>query len=231
MKDREDVLKKAVDDCFREMYAKAQPSADFDQLVQDAKDGKIGRDDCVYERYYLSSEEFKYIVDKYVDMYRIRSEWQDDVDVVLDFLENGGTDEVRNDDTGDKEYVRIPGLKDELYNIIGDSDLADKVYGSVIGKINKCKRYYRFNAEESAFRFSTAFGPSPTCNMKTVKDYWKNEKGIDVEIEERNPLTFWERDEYGDEFESVMKDEYGENWKDELDRQWKDEKEKKKWCT
>lgn len=227
MKNREDILKKAVDDCFREMYAKAQPSADFDQLVQDAKDGKIGKDECVYERYYLSSEEFKYIVDKYVDMYRIRSEWQDDVDVVLDFLENGGTDEVRNDDTGDKEYVRIPGLKDELYNIIGDSGLADKVYDSVIGKINKCKRYYRFNAEESAFRFSTAFGPSPTCNMKTVKDYWKNEKGIDVEIEERNPLTFWERDEYGDEFESVMKDEYGENWKDELDRQWKDEKDRK----
>ena len=227
MKDREDILKKAVDDCFREMYAKAQPSADFDQLVQDAKDGKISKDECVYEHHYLSSEEFKYIVDKYVDMYRIRSEWQDDVDVVLDFLKNGGTDEVRNDDNGDREYVKIPGLKEDLYNIIGDSDLADKVYDSVIGKINKCKRYYRFNAEESAFRFSTAFGPSPTCNMETVKNYWKNEKGIDVEIEERNPLTFWERDEYGDEFEDVMEDEYGENWRDELDRQWKEEKNKR----
>ena len=60
MIDREKILEKAIEDCYREMYAKAQPSADWDKLVQDYNDGKIDekKDGAVFNRHYLSSDEF-----------------------------------------------------------------------------------------------------------------------------------------------------------------------------
>lgn len=222
MLDREEILSKAITDCFREMYAKAQPSADWDQLVQDAKDGKIKKEERVYDRYYLSSDEFRYITDKYMDAYRIRSEWKEDVDVVLEFLKNGAPDYVYNSETKEKEFVRILGLREELGQFIEDSELLDKVYEAVMDKIKKCQTYYRFDGDERSFRFSTALGASPTSNMETVKKYWKEKDGIDLEIEERNPLTFWEKDEYGEEFENIMEEEYGEDWKEQLDKEWKE---------
>ena len=85
----------------------------------------------------------------------------------------------------------------------------------------KVKEFYRFNREENSFSTSIALGASPTSNPESVKEYWKSQ-GIDIEIEERNPLLFWERDYYGDEFEEVMEDEYGEDWKEQFDKQWKD---------
>ena len=57
MLDRDQVIRKAYTECMAEMYAKAQPSADYYQLLEDAKNGKIGKDEKVYERYYLSYEE------------------------------------------------------------------------------------------------------------------------------------------------------------------------------
>ena len=52
MLDRQNVLEKAVEDCFREMYAKAQPMADWDNIVEEYKSGKIGKDEPVYNRHY-----------------------------------------------------------------------------------------------------------------------------------------------------------------------------------
>ena len=68
-------------------------------------------------------------------------------------------------------------------------------------------------------------GASPNSNSKAVVEYWKS-KGIDIVIEERNPLLFYEQDYYGDEFEEEMIDEYGENWKEIRDKEWKLQKEK-----
>ena len=60
MLDRDEIIGRAYDDCMSEMYAKAQPSADFKQLVEDVKSGKIidSNENPVYNRYYLSYEEF-----------------------------------------------------------------------------------------------------------------------------------------------------------------------------
>ena len=69
-----------------EMYAKAQPSADYYQLLEDAKNGKIGKDERVYERYYLSHEEFKHILGKYKDAYNIKSHWEDDIEVLERYI-------------------------------------------------------------------------------------------------------------------------------------------------
>ena len=173
-------MSKALHDCYCEMYAKSTPSGDWAQMVQDAQDGKIAKDEKVYERHYLSEEDYKEIVDKYLDAYRVKSEWRDDVGVVEDFLANGGSEEVYDDETNQKEYVKIPTLKEDLSKIV-DEGLVDEVYDCVMRKIDKCKNHYRFNSEESAFRFEVALGPSPTSNKQTVIDYWK-EKGIDVEL-------------------------------------------------
>ena len=43
----------------------------------------------------------------------------------------------------------------------------------------------------------------------------------------RNPLLFWDRDYYGDDFEEVMKDAYGKDWEKYWDDKWKKELEEK----
>ena len=55
------ILEQAVLECLTEMYAKAQPSADFNELMKLYK----GTNKPFYQWYYLSEEEFKYILNKY----------------------------------------------------------------------------------------------------------------------------------------------------------------------
>ena len=54
---RSSVIEQAVLECLTEMYAKAQPSADFNKLMYTYK----GTNVPFFEWYYLSFEEFKYI--------------------------------------------------------------------------------------------------------------------------------------------------------------------------
>ena len=94
--------------------------------------------------------------------------------------------------------------------------------------INDIKDFYRFDRKESDFSVAVALGASPTGNAETVKKWWKENYGKDIEIVERNPYLLWEMDEYGDEFEDVMIDEYGENWKEITDKEWKEKEAKEK---
>ena len=57
---RKEILEQAVHDCYKEMYAKAQPSIDWDQIVQEFKEGKRDKDERVYEQHYLSQDEYIY---------------------------------------------------------------------------------------------------------------------------------------------------------------------------
>ena len=41
MLDRDTVIKRAIDECYAELYMNAQPKVDFKQLVEDAKAGII----------------------------------------------------------------------------------------------------------------------------------------------------------------------------------------------
>jgi hypothetical protein len=47
-------------------------------------------------------------------------------------------------------------------------------------------------------------------SKERVIQYWK-EHGKDITIEDREPDTFWYRDEYGDKWEEIYKEENGEN--------------------
>lgn len=242
MLDRDEILKKAYHECMAEMYAKAQPSADYYQLLEDAKNGKIGKDERVYERHYLSHEEFKHILGKYKDAYNIKSHWVDDIEVLENYVKNGGnkdkyiesyTDSKGNYHPGHRSYEKVAPLKEQLAEIFHKSDfytgsemneaseeLINNLYDKVTDIVDTCKNFYRFDREESSFDCSVALGPSPCSNKDIVIEYWKSQ-GIDIEIEERNPLLFWDMDYYGDSFEEVMKDEYGDNWKEYWDNEWK----------
>jgi hypothetical protein len=247
MLDREEVLVKAVEDCYREMFAKAQPMADWDNLITEYKAGKIDekKDGPVYDRHYLSYQEYVYIIEKYLDAYNVKSEWRSDIEVLEDYLNNGGskdkyieahTDENGNYHPGYRGYEKVAPLNEQINEIITDfhggkradqENLVKKITDKVMELITTCKDFYNFNSDECKFRNTLAFGATPTSNAKTVKQWWKEHYDVDIEIEERNPLLFWERDYYGDNFEEVMEEEYGENWKADWDKKWKDDIAKK----
>ena len=247
MLDRKEILERAYTECMAEMYAKAQPSADYYQLLEDAKNGKIGKDEKVYERHYLSYEEFIHIRDKYIKAYGLQATWKSNIEVLEDYLINGGTKDKyiqsRTDEDGHyhpgyRGYEKVKPIKEQIENILNDAfasgevspfvkdTIKDKIVESVLNTISDCKEFYRFDREESDFNCSVALGASPTSSKETVIEYWKSQ-GVDIDIVEPNPLLLWERDYYGDEFEEVMIDEYGDDWKEQFDNKWKEEIRKK----
>ena len=246
MLDRDEVLCKAYEDCIREMFAKAQPAADFDNIIEEVKAGKIDeeKDGPIYDRHYLSYEEYMYILNKYMDAYRIQSEWKDDIEILEDYLNKGGHKDKYIEDWEDehghhpgyRSYEEVPPLKEHIENVLVplfdtevECNLAVKyVTDKVMELINDCKNYYSFNVDEQKFRNTVCMRCSPTGDMKTVKKWWKDHYNVDIEIEERNPLLFWEQDYYGDEFEEVMEEEDGPDWKEKWDKKWKDEVARKK---
>ena len=242
MLDRKEILNKVYHDCMVEMYAKAQPMADYDNLVAELKAGKIDeeKDGPVYERHYISEEEFLYIRDKYKNAYGILSHWKDDIEVVEDYLTNGGHknkyikawEDEYGHHPGYSSYEEVPSIKAQFKEIMKDyyigyektqEEVAEKMFNVVMKTIKNCKDYYRFDREENDFDCAIGMGPSPTMNPETVKQWWKDNYNYDVEIEEHNPLLFWYRDNgYTDE---DLAEEYGtENWKEIVDIEWEEEK-------
>lgn len=247
MLDREEILVKAIEDCYKEMFAKAQPMADWDNLIAEYKAGKIDekKDGPVYDRHYLSQEEYIYILNKYLEAYHIGSEWKEDIELLEDYLKNGGskdkyidsyTDENGNYHSGYRGYEKVSPMLDHIKDIIyeeyGDTGedldhVSKKINDKIMELITNCKEFYNFNTDEMKFRNTLAMGASPISNKETVKKWWKEHYNVDIKIEERNPLLFWEYDYYGDEIDEVMSEEYGDNWKEILDQKWKDEQASK----
>lgn len=240
MLDRKEILERAYHECMVEMYAKAQPSVDFNQLLEDAKAGKIDKDEKVYERYYLSHPEFDHIRKKYIDAYNIKSSWKSNIEVLEQYLAEGGNKdkyiEAHTDEygyhPGYRGYETVKPIGEQIQNILktelGDEhvEVANKILEAVMNTIKDCKEYYRFDREENDFNYSVALGPSPCSNKDTVKEYWK-EQGIDIDLVEPNPYLIWEKDYYGDELDEVMEYEYGENWKEQFDKKWEEDKKQK----
>lgn len=242
--DRREMLARAVTDCMREMYAKAQPSIDYDELIKKVKSGEIEdtNENPVYNRHYLSMQEFDYIREKWADAYGLKPTWKPNIELLEGYLKEGGTKDKYIPDRMDKtgfvhpsyrSYEKVKPIIEQLSQEIGEEN-AQKAYKIITDTIEECKNFYAFDREYSDFCCSVALGASPTSNPNTVIKYWA-ERGITVEIEERNPLLFWEMDHYGDEFEEAMEDEYGKDWKKIWEDKWnkqldeKEEAKKKEW--
>lgn len=232
---RDKIIEQAYHDCMKEMYARSQPPADYDQLLEDVKNGKIGKNECVYERHYLSHEEFKYILGKYKKAYNIRETWTSDIETLEEYLKSGGIKdkyiEAHTDKygyhPGHRGYETVKPIHNQISNILHEHGIDDKniesaITETILKTVKNCKEFYKFDREESSFEFSVALGASPTSNPEVVKKYWKSQ-GVDLDIEIRNPLLFWDQDYYGDSFEEVMEEDYGENWREYLDNKWKEQ--------
>lgn len=174
---RNEIISEAIYKCYKEMYKMAQPSVDFDQIIEDIKSGKIKSDEPVYEHYYLSSDNYTYIINMYLNAYGLVSEWDDDINAVINYLKDGGLYDVyvkgTDDKPGYKDYEHTPKISD----VIG-KDNAD----IVLDLISKCKNFYIRNGDENTFRINV-MNSSPTSNKQTVIDYWKSQ-GKDIEIKD-----------------------------------------------
>ena len=231
---RDKVIERAFHDCMKEMYAKAQPSLDYDLATEQIKSGEMvnTKEDPVYGRHYLSHDEFKYILDKYIDGYNIKSKWLDYVGMVEKYLTKGGTKdkyiERDGDNPGYRGYEEVAPIREQIQNILKEStgndseELTNKIVECVLNTISDCKKFYKFDNENLQFSMSVALGHSPSSSLEKVQKYW-NDKGVDIKIVERNPLLMWDRDYYGDKFEEVMEEEYGKDWEKIWDDKWKDD--------
>lgn len=184
----EDMLIEAINRCKREMYFKAQPSVDYDKLIEQYKNGCKEK---LYERYYLSKEEFDYIVNKYIEAYRLNDHFIEHCDLLIDNMTKGTiTDKYIPEEIidgvkhpGYRGYKDVPPLKD----MIGES-----AANSVIDYINDRKDFYKTNHDLDKFRFNIYLSDTPTCDMVSVKKYWAS-KGIDLVIDPRKHSNdyFW----------------------------------------
>lgn len=235
---RKEILTNAFNACFREMYAKAQPEADWDNLIEEYKTGKIKKNESIYDRHYLSIDEFLYIRDKYKEAYNIKSHWKEYIEVLEDYLVNGGNkdkyikdwEDEHGHHPGYRSYEEVPPLKEQILAIMKDFDcsecaanVGEQIYNKVMETIKSCKDYYRFDREEDDFDCNIALGASPCTDAETVKKWWKDNYNYDVEIEEHNPKLFWYRDNgYTDE--DLAEEFDSENWKEIVDKEWEEEK-------
>lgn len=191
--------------CITEMYARSQPSVDYADILKYYKNcEKNGlKPDRIYNRYYLSNEEYEYILNKYINAYNLKECFKDHCDIIIRDLKDGYTNDVYYEDMltkngavihGDTEYEKVKPLS----KIIGR-----KAAKYVLDSISNRKHFYRFDRAEENFRVLVGMGDSPCCNEQTVINYWKTQ-GKDIEIDPRHYTNddFWkEENGYFDEEE------------------------------
>ena len=238
MIDRDTILKRAIEECLEEMYSKAQPSASYKELIEKVKSKEItdGPEDRVLDRYYLSQEEFEYIKNKYSTAYGFEPKWVEYIEILEDYLKNGGNKDkyipttMKEDsqiNPGHRSYEKVLPLRTQIHNLIQDEELANKVSDLVFNTIKDCKDYYRFDNTNQIFDYHICLGASPTSNKETVRKYWESQ-GKTIEFEDRNPLLFWDKEYYGSSFEEIFEVVYGENWKEIWDKKYQDKLEEDK---
>lgn len=242
---RREFLAELCEECMRELYRRAQPMADWDNLVAEYQAGKIGKDERVYERHYVSQEEFEYVLQKYAEVFKLKEQWRPYIEVLEEYLNKGGSKDKYYPDRKDKDgfvhpgyrgYKEVPPLKEHIRKIMKAYDnspeaekVADKICKKVMSLIKDCKDFYKFDREESQFGATIALGASPTSNKETVIKWWKDNYNQDITIEDRIPRLFWYYDQgYTDEDLAEEFESYGENWKEKLYEEWQEEKRKKK---
>lgn len=179
--DRKTIIERAINECVNELYLAAQPSISLEDLKKN-----YANLEAWYNRFYLSQQEADEIIENYIQAYRIRNEFHEDVDIVRSYLRDGGTKDKYIEPTvtspGYRGYEKTPKLSD----LIGDESTK-----MVLGLIDECDNFYKCNREESGFKFNV-LNYAPCCNIEKVR--------------ENNPyITIYERryDEEWDKWRNV----------------------------
>lgn len=200
---KDEVFSEAIYKCYKEMYANAQPPVDYDELIKLAKEGKEDKNTPFYMQHYISEEEYKYIIEKYIHSYGLKDEFPDHCDVILRYFDDGTIDkyiERNGDEPGYRGYEKLKPLKE----LIGEEH-----YNIVIERVKQAQGFYKFNRDESSFHWNMMYS-SPCTNKQTVIDYWKSQ-GVDLVIEDRDDEMIFDRYYYG---EVYTDDEYSDNIKE-----------------
>ena len=166
---RREILVKAIDECLVEMYKWAQPSINLREYIDNPEKVNETENDKFFNRYYLSRENTKYIVDSFIDAYRIGSSWKDHIDLLINYITN-------------KESV-IRVAKDTYEKITPLQDITPN-HEEIISLINNCKEFYRREPELEQFNFNVYLGCSPTSNKDIVEKYWRERGKLDFKIED-----------------------------------------------
>lgn len=174
------ILNEAIESCVREMYRCSQPSADYDKLKEEAKEyPEEEKEFPTFKRYYLSNEQFKYILHKYAKAYHLIPEWKNNIDTIISDFEKGSVKiEYKKDSYGEmvSEYVTTPPLRERIGN---------ENTKKVLEMLDEISQFYRRDIDAQKFSYAIRLGHSPSSNLQEVKEYWKN-KGLELEFEERN---------------------------------------------
>ena len=156
-------------------------------------------------------EEYIDIKEKYLYSYNIKSTWEDSAQLMIDYLEKGGTkdkyiepntDEEGHYHPGYRSYEHTPKLIDALTEIIGEIN-AIEACKKVFELMNECKGFYRGDREESKFSFTVANYDPNSCKER-VQKFWGDKltiydteidpmEGIFVKVTEEQ-LNQWEAD-------------------------------------
>lgn len=209
---RKCILERAVEECLDEMYRKSQPSITWEEVLKGHKEGKYNENNTVIDQHYLSQDEYTDIKERYMHMYNIHNDWKDDADLMIDYLEKGGTKDkyipAITDETGyhpgHRGYEKTPKLIDALKEFLSEED-AQKATDKVLELMNECKNFYRGDREESDFTFSV-LNYSPTCNKEAVQEFWGDkvkiyDRRMDPEVGEFVDVTDAKLDEWENSLE------------------------------
>lgn len=175
---RKKIIERAIEECLNEMYIRSQPSITLEELKDLYKQYP---DKQWYDYFYINQKESEDIIEGYIIAYNIRSEFHHHMELVRNYLKDGGTKDkyIKPSDgsPGYRGYEKTPKLSD----LIGE-----EAAQHALNLIDECNNFYNYNHEESGFRFNV-MNLSPNCNIKTVR--------------ENNPdITIYER-KYDDEYD------------------------------
>jgi hypothetical protein len=216
--DREKVFQWAFHGCMREIYRRAQPSANWDDILAKLKTGEIddSPSDKLIDRHYISKVELDYVVAKWKKAFAFVRHFKDNCNTVIDYFGEGKVkDKVipeRIDENGFKHpsyrgYEDLPSGQEMIKQILISKgvleveDTSKAILDAVIDRIKTCRDFYRFDREEEEFDYAIYLGPSPTICADTVVKYWKS-RGVDLTIEDHgDENTLWEHDYYADDVE------------------------------
>lgn len=198
------ILNEAIERCLDEMYRYAQPSITFEEIKQLGfkEVSETRKPQPIYQRFYLSNEEYKIIEEKYIDAYKLCDHFNEHCELIMRDMEKGCSKDKyikETDDTpGYRGYESVPSLDNEI-----GKDNLNKVLDFIKMRIN----FYRMDKDEQSFRFNI-MNFAPCCNKETVINYWKSQ-GKDIKIEDRDNNDMWEVHYYG-----LTWDEWNEEHKD-----------------
>lgn len=181
MKTRKNVLGQAIDECVAEMFKWAQPSIDINELIKNGfkDDEKMP----LYQKHYLSSNNFQFIKDSFMSAYGVTDDWDDTFDTIYRQLTEGGIEDDYKPKEGDRpgyrDYKKVDPLKEHLKT--------PEDFDTIIEYIKKVQKFFKGHCRESnSFSMTVCLGCSPTSNPKEVEEYWKANGRPDFKIKEFN---------------------------------------------